>query len=692
MLNKILKFIKNILISNVAHWVIIIFITITIFGTTIKTSGYTSWADNASPRVLNIEKYNNISNFTYAENVSGLIFNTNLIVTHFIPNKIASTLSLFINNTRLLILFWVILPYVVLHLSLYLSLKMVLKEKNISLILTLLYMGSLLGLTQIAYGWDTTIYSQAAGLLSLSLFIKYLKNPKLYYVSSISLLSLIGFVNIANYYAILLIFVFYFIVYVILSSISISRVLELYKNIIFLPILMFLINSYWLLPLPFMARETGFVKDFVNIYDTSVLTILNTFNYITSFSLFEQANNVFGFFHSSIYRITFTYLLMLVIYGISIKTTRKDVTSKISIIMFLLIFSLSLGDRSGIIWKLLNNLPGFFILRSPQLKFYPYLFYFFLLMLGWLVTKYEVKKLVFLTVFITILGFLGIRRGDLFKHWKNISLPSDYSAVVNYLSDDSNKFSSVMKYPPTRGGPKLSWRDDIYSYPIIDNMIYNPIIVRTWGDSQVPVYLRGVYNEGGGRISEVIGSGGVKFIIVHKDYSDYRVRYDFEDDQYFEPIITGENIDLYKVSNAVYKPLFYNNNQHLNYIRVNPVMHLVNTNPGNMIIFNRQHDVSLSLYDKEDLQKIGYYKCNMSIGNLNLCDIYLLRANPLPKEPLDKEFKNRWVTPFDTSGTYVVYYTPQIYFYIGLIISFAVFLLNIFLIIKYKIYYGGTGK
>jgi hypothetical protein len=52
-------------------------------------------------------------------------------------------------------------------------------------------------------------------------------------------------------------------------------------------------------------------------------------------------------------------------------------------------------------------------------------------------------------------------------------------------------------------------------------------------------------------------------------------------------------------------------------------------------------------------------------------------VKPLPKQPSDNDYKNNWITPTDSSGSYVVYYEPQIYFYIGLIISFVAFILHI---------------
>ncbi len=92
----------------------------------------------------------------------------------------------------------------------------------------------------------------------------------------------------------------------------------------------------------------------------------------------------------------------------------------------------------------------------------------------------------------------------------------------------------------------------------------------------------------------------------------------------------------------------------------------------------------MKLYDERDIRDVGYYNCNFSIGDLNFCDILLLEANPLPKQPLDETYKNNWILPEDSSGSYVVYYEPQIYFYIGLIISFLAFIAQVLFLLFAK--------
>ena len=552
------------------------------------------------------------------------------------------------------------------------------RERCLSFLLALFYIFSSWNLSLIGYGWSWTTYSIAAGVLFLSYFIRYLEYLKFRDVVIMSLISIFGFINIAAFYAVLLSACIYFFIYILVNKIKLREVCALYKNLLFLPFISLLINFYWILPIGPMSRElnSGF-DSLPQIYPTNILTHLNTFFFSTNFSLFGEFSSIFRFFNSFLFKI-FYILFMIVIFWRISKNVNHDSKLKTYLSVYLLVFGLSLGLNFRILWTAFQYLPGAFMIRSPQLKFFPLLFFFLSLMIGLIISKYKSKIVISFTILMICLGIYGFSKGQLFSYWNNTNLPDDYEDVISELSTSDNKYKTIAEFPKIWGATKISWKNDRYYTPAINAILYNPIITyNNWNTSVVPKFISLAYEDEDSDVAEILGGGGVRYILAHRDYKDFPLNYDFTNLPHISTVVVGKNVSLFKVEDSFYKPLFYSDEQNLEYERINPVMHVVKVKPGERLTFNRQHDVSLKLYDEEDIRNAGYCNCNFSIGNLNFCDILLLKVKPLPKQPSDNDYKNNWITPTDSSGSYVVYYEPQIYFYIGLIISFVAFILHI---------------
>ncbi|MBW6441969.1 hypothetical protein K0B04_03670 [Patescibacteria group bacterium] len=427
-----------------------------------------------------------------------------------------------------------------------------------------------------------------------------------------------------------------------------------------------------------MSRElnSGF-DNLPKIYPTSILTYLNTFFFSTNFSLFEEFSSIFKFFNSFLFRIFYIFFLLAVLWYI-LKNATHDKKLKTYLFLYLLLFGLSLGVNFSLLWVAFQSLPGAFMIRSPQLKFYPILFFLLTLLVGRVIQKYNPKKFIYFTFSVVFFGVIGFARSGPFSYWSNVTPPCDYREVIKVLNNSDSKYFTVAEFPEIWGTPKISWLNDRYATPILNSMIYNPLIIyNKWNTAVIPEYLKEVYTNPSTDIPAILGRGGVKYVLVHKDYSNFRVKKDFSSMEGLSKVVGGENVDLFEVSEHFYKDLFYSEVKNLEHERINPIMQVVKIKPGEQLTFNRQYDVSLKLYDEKDIRNMGYYDCNFSIGDLNFCDILLLKVNPLSKEPLDKDHKNNWILPENSSGSYVVYYEPQIYFYIGLIISFVAFILNV---------------
>ena len=116
---SLVKKLSKLFDSNIFNLSFIIIITLLIFRP-LFSDGYPGWADNSTPPVLNMEKFNDISNFTYAEHQHGLIYNSNVILMNFLPNKIALVLQRVTPDEKLLAISWLILPYLTLNIFIYL--------------------------------------------------------------------------------------------------------------------------------------------------------------------------------------------------------------------------------------------------------------------------------------------------------------------------------------------------------------------------------------------------------------------------------------------------------------------------------------------------------------------------------------------------------------------------------------------
>jgi len=290
------KTLRNVLDSNIFFISVITLITLFLFKP-LFSEGYPSWADNSTVPVLNMSRFNSKSNFTYAEHYHGLIYNANEILMNFIPNKISLILNIFTEDTRILSILWVVLPYIVMNICMYLSLFNVFEEKRLSFLLTLFFMFSPLSFSQIAYGWSWPSYSIAFGLLFISYLIKYLRYPRFKYVVIMSLVSVIGTINIANFYAFVVGALVYFLLYVVINKLNFKVVYKNYKGILFLPIISILINLYWIIPTIPMSENLAQNFFLTDIYPSSILTSINTFSFTTTFATFDAYQNVFRFFN-----------------------------------------------------------------------------------------------------------------------------------------------------------------------------------------------------------------------------------------------------------------------------------------------------------------------------------------------------------------------------------------------------------
>jgi len=677
--------VKKIFNSAPIYLFAILLISFLIFRSKLNSPGLPIWADNSLP-TQNMKSFGEISNFLYSEKNNGLVYNPIFASIYFLINKIFDLFQLMSINNKMLGFLWIFLPYLVVYTSIFLSLSRLLRNKALSFVLTLFYIFGPLNLSWVAAGWSTTSYSHAGSLLFFCFFLIYLKYPKTKYLLIMPILSVIGFMNIAYFYSIAVCCLAYLFVFLAVYDIGLKKAFNNYKSLVILAVFIILINMFWILPVPFMAKGKADAFGLNDIYSTSYLTPLNSFTLLTAIQDSDQFKDVFLFFNSPVYQLCFILLSFAVLYY-SIKVFRKDADIRAISIIYLIVFGISLGKNLNIVWSLFKLLPGSQLVRSPQLKFYSLLFFLLSLLIGIIIVRYKSKVLLFLLFVNIVLGVLAFNKGDFFSYSTNLVIPEDYNKVRDYLSLPENRYDTVAMFPPMSHGPMIKWvKNHPYCGFYMDEMLSNPLVVYYWGDARIPSYLKDIYSKEVPDLVGYLGSGGVSFVIVHKDFVQFPVTQDFNNVDNITKVIGGKNIDLYKISDVSYRTLFYSDDgTPVEYERLNPTAYVINTGNKNLINFNSQFNVGWSLYGEGELKKVGYNNCRIYVGSHNICTLLLLFSRNAESHLIGKDNKDSWDLSTSVSNKYLLFYTPQNYLYIGVFISILSLITNVLLLVIYSV-------
>lgn len=704
-MSKLYKKFNN---SSFIYILIIFLITLGIFWRPLTTNGLMYHTD-AGSSIMNMSVLDNLSNYIYVEKYLNYIKNPLYITLFFILQKIYYPISIFASPE-----IWsavrVILPYLCLNLSAYLSLYLLVKDRQISFLQTLLFIFNIYYFSTLFHGSISLIWSISGGLVMFCTVVKYLEEPKYKYLVFASLSSLFGTMNLAFFYCAVVATVLYTIIFLLRTGISLKNLFIKYRGLVWLLVLGVLLNCFWLFPYLLSFTKYGIEYGNTNhILFTRYIGFtkpLNNFYFGQVYQYHPLYSQNFHLYNSIWYRfLTTSFLLDL--FFLSVFKKHKDSSILSLLLLFLLMFSFTLGT-DFILWDTLTYIPGWFFLRNVT-RFYYLLLFVQVLILGKILVGGVSKIQIFFFIFYVSVNILVFFRGDVYKLFTKIELPQDYNQIVNYLSTSPRQNQTAVILPEVyNGNYYYKWINNKFvSLPLFDNILVNPIVEPYWGRGRIPEYFLPFFDDQIDKNSyaEYLGKAGIKFIIISYDLGDYYSHVpnidNFDYAEGIVKIIDGPNVKLYEIDDYWYNPIIYSDNQVV-YKKINPSKYLVKMriDGESKLVFNRPFNDDIKLYlkrlNKDFVCNESYYLDDLGVRESQQENIFfqLDDITSLWKKDVfsnthtqDYGYANKWLiktdlikNEFDKEYYYtnddgsielelILYFKPQSYFYLGIFIS-----------------------
>jgi hypothetical protein len=341
-----------------------------------------------------------------------------------------------------------------------------------------------------------------------------------------------------------------------------------------------LINAYWLLPFRFTLSVTdgspyGTISDPISqaYYWTSPAKNL-LYNY--NFQWVQEFSKIYSPYNSPLYKsISMLFLSITFIYFY--KLASKNSASRRVFTTFICIFILSLGTYLPFWSAFLRSIPGWFLLRSAPLRFYPFALLFF----SWLVVKLLMagkrSYKIFFLIYIIFAGFVFCK-ADIFNTLEGIALPRDYTNAIDYLNSNEPSHSPILVYPKMAYSNLYTWNDDRLIYFPLDMLSSNPIIKFAGTIESVPIPYRKMY-KGEKTFSEVAYEAsklGVRFILLSNDIVDKDLSFYATTNEFVDKVSSGDHLSLYKIKDSIYMPAI-TSTQAVEFWKINPTLYVFKT-------------------------------------------------------------------------------------------------------------------
>jgi len=329
------------------------------------------------------------------------------------------------------------------------------------------------------------------------------------------------------------------------------------------------------------------------------------------------------------------------------------------------------------LWSVVKRLPGGFLFRSPQFRFFSPLMILLLLILGRVSKKNYNKFFCLITLIVLFFNVFAFFHGDMFGEAKNIVIPNDYKQVLSYLQEESNSHNTVLVLPKFDFTPDIIWRNSrVYAYPILDQLLQNPTIMHIYSYDRVPRIFRSIYESRYPieNLGMFLGKNNVRFILTYKDSSYFPLSTDLSRTNGITKIVSGENIDLYEVDISLMRGLIFTESGNVNYQRIAPGKYLIksslneNSQTGCLVTFNREFDDNIVMFSLGNDNSSEIKAINKP--GFNLKDISLLKFPIVPK--MYRKSNNGYGNTWDIcnyEGNLLIYHYPQILFYIGTLVT-----------------------
>jgi len=696
---------------------IITLLTLLIFFRPAFNKGVLFYSDNIPP-VLNMHSFEKSADYLFTEKYMGLTENPIYTVTFFIIEKFFFVISLFFNKNIVSFL-WVLLPSLFFNITLYFVFFKFIRSKLVAFLQTLLFIFSLAYFDSLFMGGPLTIWSHIGSLIFFTSFVFYIYESKNRYLIFCVLATLLGTLNMAYFYCTLLtcllFLVFYFTIY------KINPIIFLKKKpfIIVALILVFLINSFWILPyiLSSYKKITDYGGSSDNLFLGRLLisTPLNNFQFAYAFRPEPTFSKPYYLYKSIVFKLaSFSFLITSLFYLIAELKKNKKVI--VLFCLFLAIFTISLGNNFPF-WGLFTKIPGWFFLRD-YMRVILFTYFIFILSLGYVLLKNanSFKKFVIIYICFNAIVFF---KSDIFGFFSNSVVQKDYISVSEYLSKKENKNKPVLLLPEFDWYVRYKWMSGNFFTPVVFEWLSeNPIIMSFVGRSRVPDYFKVFLDSKIKKNSyaQYLGAGGVKYILLHKDGINFNYFRNIEIENLvntkgIKKIISGSNLTLYEISDQYYYPTIYSSNN-LEYKKINPTKYEISVSLKNKLdlIFNFPYNSNWGIFmDRVNLNEdcqplesrilptmlkgktstIKNIVCDSNQIFFETKDLSYITKKPVfeTTHQIANKYANKWVLDEQAiknnfgkdyytenpdgniNVNLVLFYRPQAYFYVSIITS-----------------------
>jgi len=719
--NKVLNLLTklNILLRNRYPFIIffiLIFISL-FFWFNNKTIIYWDASTIINPGIYLNRIYNTFSSFRFPGIISPQI------IGHLVYSVIFFVLFKATNN----ILISQFLLYFILLFSstsgFYVLLKYIFKNKTfkystiIAIFLSLFYTFNLFNVVTNWRIFNLSLFFYSFAPIALYYFLKTFENKKfiINFLFSLFLLTP-GFSNIAY---LPIFFVLLIIIYIINNKINFCCIIKIFK-IIFISILFL---SYLIIPQITLKddfskyslyggtysafKQNNINSSFINLFSGTFAASLDK-NYYDWFSLFSN----------------FKFILIVPIFLLLLALNNKKETDnkfKILVLLFLLIIILFVGpyEQLDLFWKLIfDKFPIMAMFRDSHQKFC--LLYVILLTFIIFYSLYEIYKqnkkkysylfLVILVLIFIILNILPGFFGLFIKKDAKINLPKEINISINTINEDESNFS-VLSIPLSKTPLNFFQLDDGTLYSSFDpiqlgtnKMVISNIYNNTIIDNDYIQIYNNIYNNNFSNLKNI------KYIFINKRALDEKVydKYKIEkiisnlnanknsrlllNNAYYlvfkldnsKPTIDANNAYFYQINNEKYKIYFKN-------IKDNNDFSLISLYSKDWNLYLNQNPTNSWCEKLQEYNNDGnkITECKHEQKFFEGEELSYLYKKPIFQDShkLVYDYANQWtIDPeyikknFDKSyykenpdGSIDVeltlYFKPQSYFYLGLIIS-----------------------
>ncbi|MFA7708324.1 MAG: hypothetical protein WCX73_05225 [Candidatus Pacearchaeota archaeon] len=447
---------------------------------------------------------------------------------------------------------------------------------------------------------------------------------------------------------------------------------KVYKKILFFLILIVLLNLYWIfgfISSNFFGNNPVLDR---NLFGNSFWTLKN------SISLSHPFWSFFGpqWFIVHEVQVYFWVIVLFVFFAFLFKKQNKDIIffGIIALIGIFLSKQVDSPFQNVYPWLYLN-FPGFNAFREAT-KFYFLVVLGYSVLMGFIVKKIKDSKIKFTNLILLILLILLLLNGIpiLFGTSNTLfvkkDIPYDYIILKQYLSSQNDSFKTL--WIPTYSRWSFYTRE-IPMVSIADQVNYDwAVYINENQDKDTKTKIQELVSLS--NFNDLLDESSVKYIIIplediknndnfFKDYNGNQTAYnDIIKNKNLSLVNIGnENIIIYENKN--YKPIIYSNHSNIKFKKIsesNYVINITDLSQVDTLHFSEIYNDGWVLKSKSG-DILPHQKSLYGLNN------YIL--NPLDIK--DNYSKDYYTENPDGSINVelIMYFKPQSYFYLGLIIS-----------------------